>query len=697
MGLQFNEEEIRKAIAILKPDGQPFEVRIIEDRWNMAGYFRDADTLIRELSSPRIHPGAQVYFSLNAINEACYDRKARDRFVESMKPTVSDTDVEGYDWLLIDVDPKRPSGTGSTEAQVRESREKARQIYHYLQESGWCDPVVAHSGNGTHLLYGINLDNQKEQQLLVQNCLKALNMMFSDSAMEVDLTTFNPSRVCKLYGTVARKGANTKERPHRLSRILQVPKKLERTPRAYLEKLAAALPQEEAPQEYNGYNPRKFDLQVWIDQHQIAVAEKSEWQGGTRWILDHCPFNEAHNHKDACIIQTRDGKICFNCFHNSCADKHWREFRTFFEPEAYQKKEDPLVPNYVAGMPEGWAKRQEAKEKQQTASERMVSEGLVPPPDLNPDLGPDFLTTEEIRLKPAPQEAFIKTGIDGVDLRMIGLKKTFVTALSGLRSSGKSDFLSQLVIECRQQGLKVALFSGEMSDKQILKWMTLQAAGKQNVHGTQYPNVFYPEDWAAERISRWLNEYVYIYNNDYGNQYSELYGRIKRIVKEKQLDIVLIDNLMALDIRDLDRDMYARQSAFVLSLKELAKEMNIHVLFVAHPRKAQGYLKMDDISGSADLTNAVDNVFIIHRVDDDFKQKTREYYRWKADNPIYRAGNVLEICKDRDFGYRDVHIPLYFEKETKRLRNSETENKKYGWEVDPATGLPVVTDEDVPF
>lgn len=101
----------------------------------MAGYFRDADTLIRELSSPRIHPGAQVYFSLNAINEACYDRKARDRFVESMKPTVSDTDVEGYDWLLIDVDPKRPSGTGSTEAQVRESREKARQIYHYLRES----------------------------------------------------------------------------------------------------------------------------------------------------------------------------------------------------------------------------------------------------------------------------------------------------------------------------------------------------------------------------------------------------------------------------------------------------------------------------------------------------------------------------------------------------------------------------------
>ena len=32
-----------------------------------------------------------------------------------------------------------------------------------------------------------------------------------------------------------------------------------------------------------------------------------------------------------------------------------------------------------------------------------------------------------------------------------------------------------------------------------------------------------------------------------------------------------------------------------------------------------GFLRKDDISGTADLTNAVDNVFIVHRVNNDFK------------------------------------------------------------------------------
>ena len=682
---QIREDEIRKAIAVFHSNDQPFEVRLVDGKWNMAGVFNNADVLIQALTTARIREGTNAYMTLNHLNEACYARKHRDQFIEYISPTVGDNDVDGYDWLLVDVDPRRPAGTSSSKEQLQGSRETAKKILSYLKDKGWNDPVIAHSGNGTHLVYRIYLDNTSENKTLVQNVLKFLNMMFADSKMDIDLTTFNPSRICKLYGTVARKGASTEERPHRMSKILQVPEPIQINQRVFLEALVKLLPQQEQPQAYNGYNPNSFDLQEWIDKHGVEVREKSSWDGGTKWILDHCPFNPEHKHKDAAIVQGRDGKIGFNCFHSSCADKHWREFRLFYEPDAYQHDPPRVLPNYLATKPADFGK---PKAVQANTPE------MEQPPD-----GPVFRTTEEIRNRQIPPEAHILTGIRGIDSRMMGLKKGYVTVLSGLRSAGKSSILSQLVIQCREQGLKCALFSGEMIDKQVLKWLSLQAAGKAHVHGTQWEKVFYPNDDAAEAISKWLNDFVYVYNNDYGTKFTEMERHLIRIVEEQKLDLLLLDNLMTLDIENLDRDLYVRQSKLIKELKRLAQQMNLHVMLVAHPRKSQGYLRLDDISGSGDLGNAADNIFIIHRVDEDFKHYTQQFFSWKESNPIYNAGNVIEICKDRDLGNRDVYVPLFFEVETKRLKNEAAEYIHYGWEKDFQDNdrfVPVY-DEEVPF
>ena len=110
MAYTFNEEEIRKAIAVFHPEGRDFEVRFVKGKWNMAGIFNSADSLIRAMSNPRIRPDANAYMTLNRVHEACYaGRDHRDQFIEYFAPTVSDNDVIGYDWLLVDVDPKRPA------------------------------------------------------------------------------------------------------------------------------------------------------------------------------------------------------------------------------------------------------------------------------------------------------------------------------------------------------------------------------------------------------------------------------------------------------------------------------------------------------------------------------------------------------------------------------------------------------------
>ena len=63
------------------------------------------------------------------------------------------------------------------------------------------------------------------------------------------------------------------------------------------------------------------------------------------------------------------------------------------------------------------------------------------------------------------------------------------------------------------------------------------------------------------------------------------------------------------------------------------------------------------------------------------------------DEPIYQSTNVIEICKDRDGGTQDVFIPLWYELETKRLKNYPAENIIYGWNKEQFYEC----DEETPF
>ena len=104
-------EEIKKALEVLKPNGELFEVRLLEanGKGNYSGYFTDPELMIRQLNELQELRKYNVYISLNRIRQECYSRDQKDRFVKNVKTQTSDADIEGYTYLFIDVDPKRPS------------------------------------------------------------------------------------------------------------------------------------------------------------------------------------------------------------------------------------------------------------------------------------------------------------------------------------------------------------------------------------------------------------------------------------------------------------------------------------------------------------------------------------------------------------------------------------------------------------
>ena len=666
----YDEQEIKKTISVMKPDGQLFEVRVIygDNTPALSGYFTDADTLIDNLRRVN-HRDCNVYITLNQINSACYSRSQRDVFYKSPKTSTKDGEIDGYDWLMIDLDPDRVTGVSSSARELDAAHKLGNKIYLALKNLGFEKPVCADSGNGVHLLYKISLNNNAEMTALVKRCLQALDMLFSDSTIKIDVSNHNPSRICKLYGTLAQKGSDTQERPHRMSRITMIPDTIKATDISYLEKLAKMYPDEpEKPQVYNHYSPNTFDLEAWLQKYGIEYKADSRDDKAVKYVLDHCPFNPNHTGKDAVIFKSPSGAIGFHCFHNSCQGKTWKDVRLLFEPNAYERREAERTERMYHSYNRHMKPPQKVTEKPTDGS-------------------PVFWTAQGILDAKFPEITFVKTGIDVIDRKMRGLGRGHVSVWSGLRASAKSTVLSEIGLNAIDDGNNVAYFSGELTARHFMDWMNLQAAGKGYVVETNNEGFYTTPIDTQRKIAKWLEGHFWLYNNDYGNNFREVIERFEKIIDEHKLDLLILDNLMAFDISDLSDTKWDAQKEFVLALERTAKAHGVHIAFVAHPRKAMGFLRFDDIAGTADLGNAVDDAFIVHRVNNDFKRYTHEMFGWKEDNEMYEATNVIEIVKDRDGGNQDVFIPLWYEIESKRLKNEKSENRIYGWRGDTQSVL----------
>ena len=310
---------------------------------------------------------------------------------------------------------------------------------------------------------------------------------------------------------------------------------------------------------------------------------------------------------------------------------------------------------------------------------------------------PVFLTPTQIKSPKRDLSRVIRSGITGLDKKTIGFNPCELSIWSGSNGSGKSSILSQISIEGIEQDFKVAIFSGELKADRVLNWIQLQCAGKRYAETTQYENYYTIPEHIKNQINQWLNDKLYIYNNNYGTKVESVLSAIKDCIEKQHINMVVLDNMMSLDLASVSGEKYEKQTSLVLSLCSLAKQTNTHIHFVVHPRKSLGFLRKQDISGTADITNAADNVFIIHRVNTDFKRLTKQDLGFNEGNPLYNYSNVIEICKNRDLGVSDELIGLYFEKESKRFINTQDEKKRYGWEADSKGFIKVEDTEKLPF
>jgi P4 family phage/plasmid primase-like protien len=233
--LKHDKKAILEALSILCPSGV-VELRALDtepgsgyDR-TVSGYFDHHHHEALADAALRLAGGAAgVYITLQEIKEDLLGRACnRARPIKKKDPTTSDPDVTAYRWLPLDFDADKPKGVSSNEAEHALAHDAARVCMDALHAEGWPDPVYADSGNGAHVLYRLpagwatGADGEK-----IKAVLAALIKRFSVAGVDLDAKVFNPARIWKLPGTVARKGDPIPSRPHRMSKIISAPEVVE--------------------------------------------------------------------------------------------------------------------------------------------------------------------------------------------------------------------------------------------------------------------------------------------------------------------------------------------------------------------------------------------------------------------------------------------------------------------------------------
>ena len=177
------------------------------------------------------------------------------------------------------------------------------------------------------------------------------------------------------------------------------------------------------------------------------------------------------------------------------------------------------------------------------------------------------------------------------------------TLLGGINSSGKSLVLGQLALYCMTQKSRVLSVSLEMSVRSQLIRQWRMASG-----------VIKPDLDFGLKFNKWSHDKLFFFDKMGSMDLNTLEAGIRYAIHHFGTDLILVDSLMT--ISGIRHDDYTAQTDVVNRLADIARDLECHIILVAHARKSFSVNdKIDRFSvrGAGQLTDRVDNVILIQR------------------------------------------------------------------------------------
>ena len=328
-----NITDIKRTLLILKNHGvNKINIRCIGKSQTKNEIFSttEADEILKYIK--RLEKDFNIYTTFN-----CFDT------VE--KNTVSDKDIKKIKFILLDIDPERPSGTASTDEQKEEAKKVFDNCLQYLEDNNIQYYYTFDSGNGYHALIPIDIECTKENSRIIKELLYHLDSKFSSERAHVDKSVHNPARITRLYGTLNTKGIQDGSEHCRISKFLYDKADGNTNDFNSIKSIISKNKVEDIDFD-NTMNHKPYLLvknpMEWLSSHNLTVEKIKDLDGGYLYKFDRCPMRDHHNADKGYYFIVRENNKCyFGCHHASCGHQDINTFNEKYPcPESLLLREE---------------------------------------------------------------------------------------------------------------------------------------------------------------------------------------------------------------------------------------------------------------------------------------------------------------------------------------------------------------------
>lgn len=271
------------------------------------------------------------------------------------------------------------------------------------------------------------------------------------------------------------------------------------------------------------------------------------------------------------------------------------------------------------------------------------------------------------------------TGLGALDGVLYGNLFPCFTIYSGYAGSGKSSLANvATVISAIETGHKVFVFSGELSEGQLLDWIMSPLCGPNHIKeikSKDYQRAFYyPTQQAEERVKKFYHDNIILYSSsdELDTSGEGIMNAMTMAYKRYGCDVFLIDNLMCISFENTGEDSkWDSQKKFIIKLMNFTNQYNVCTNLVLHPKKPSPgqntVASVYDLHGASEIGNLCHRLIWVSR-------------GASTGNDI--IGKVkIDVVKDRPSQAAGSQCEIFYDKRTRRLFSNEEElYKEYSWE-----------------
>ena len=326
-----------------------------------------------------------------------------------------------------------------------------------------------------------------------------------------------------------------------------------------------------------------------------------------------------------------------------------------------------------------------------------------------------FISLQNVSTEMGVMDQLVSTGLAGFDQIFGGIglhQSSIIMAESG---AGKTTVMANMIKGMLGMGQKVAVWSGELSNKMLKTWIYSTIGGENAINYSPHPfrkNEFItsikPE--YEKKIDKAVDGKLYVYDGNKSNAF-KMIKHFEYLHKRFGVKYFFVDNLSILDMSVKGVGKYEGEEELSKAVAAFTRNNPVHIFLVAHPTKTainsdpnfvdkSGRVKpiekytQQQVKGSSTLVNLIHNVLVLCRA----KAHEKAYMAQKIEQQLTKANQQSKIpamvklmeeefslmaylVKNRSGGFMYEDCLMGYDRRTRRIYGLQTKEEDLAVEL----------------